>query len=175
MGRPMAEDLLKAGRTLVIHNRSRSVIKSLAQQGAEAAGSPREALQHTEQIREVYFGSNGIVDSITPGQLIIDFATVEPTLSREFDDVIAKKGGRLLDASVSGGPAGAAAATLTAMVGGEAEDFAVAKPILDCVGTNIRYGSDRCRDLNEDLQSNSDRRESRARVRSYGSRHESGH
>ncbi|MDI3469040.1 MAG: 2-hydroxy-3-oxopropionate reductase [Pseudolabrys sp.] len=147
MGRPMVENLLKAGHSLAVHNRSRSVVEAFVQQGAKAAGSPGEAVQQAdivmscllnpEQVREVYFGSNGIVDSIAPGQLVIDFATVEPALSRELGDAIVKKGGRFLDAPVSGGPTGAAAATLTVMVGGEAEDFTVAKPIFECVGTNI--------------------------------------
>lgn len=147
MGRPMAENLIKAGHTMVVHNRSRAVVDALAAQGAIAAKSVREALRDAdifmtcllqpEQLREVYFGTDGILDVIKPGQMFIDFATVEPALSREIGAAVAAKGGRFLDAPISGGPKGAAAATLTVMVGGAPEDFAAARPIFEKLGTKI--------------------------------------
>ena len=90
-----------------------------------------------EQLRDVYFGDGGIVDAIKPGQIFIDFATVEPALSREIAAAIEKRGGRFLDAPISGGPKGAAAATLSIMVGGTPDDFAAARPIFEKLGTKI--------------------------------------
>src|SRR5436190_3317474 len=114
MGRPMAENLLKAGHTLVAHNRSRAVVDALAEQGAIAAKSVREALQGADvlmtclllpdQLRDIYFGNGGIIDAIKSGQIFIDFATVEPALSREIGAAVEKRGGRFLDAPISGGP-----------------------------------------------------------------------
>lgn len=147
MGRPMAENLLKAGYTLVAHNRSRTVVDALSVKGAIAAASAREALADADvfmtclllptQLREIYFGAAGIVDTVKPGQIFIAFETVEPELSREIGVAIAKKGGRFLDAPISGGPNGAAAATLSIMVGGTPEDFAAARPLLAKLGTKL--------------------------------------
>jgi len=147
MGRPMAENLIKAGHTLVAHNRSRAVVDALVAQGAVAAQSTRQALDGAdafmsclllpEQLRDVYFGVDGIVEAIRPNQIVIDFATVEPALSREIGAAVAEKGGRFLDAPISGGPKGAAAATLSIMVGGSLDDFAAAKPIFDKLGTKV--------------------------------------
>jgi 3-hydroxyisobutyrate dehydrogenase len=147
MGRPMAENLIKAGHVLVAHNRSRAVVEALVAYGAVAATSAGEALQgadvfmtcllQPDQLRDIYFGGDGILDRITPGQMFIDFATVEPVLSREIGAAIAKKGGRFLDAPISGGPKGAKAATLSIMVGGAPEDFAAARPIFEKLGTKI--------------------------------------
>ena len=147
MGRPMAENLIKAGHTLVAHNRSRAVVEALVAHGAVAATSAGEALQgadvfmtcllQPDQLHDIYFGADGILDRITPGQMFIDFATVEPVLSREIGAAVAKKGGRFLDAPISGGPKGATAATLSIMVGGAPEDFAAARPIFETLGTKI--------------------------------------
>lgn len=147
MGRPMAENLLKAKYTLVAHNRSRKVVEALAAQGAVPAASAREALADAdvfmtclllpEQLRDIYFGDSGVLDVIKPGQIFIDFATVEPALSREIGAAVAKKGGRFLDAPISGGPKGAVAATLSIMVGGTLDDFTAARPIFEKLGTKI--------------------------------------
>jgi 3-hydroxyisobutyrate dehydrogenase len=147
MGRPMAENLIKAGHTLVVHNRSKAAVNALTAQGALAANSASEALHGSDilmtclflpdQLREIYFGPNGILDAIEPGQIFIDFATVEPALSREIGAAVAKRGGRFLDAPISGGPKGAAAATLSIMVGAAADDFAAVRPVLEALGKNI--------------------------------------
>jgi 3-hydroxyisobutyrate dehydrogenase-like beta-hydroxyacid dehydrogenase len=147
MGRPMAENLLKASHTLVAYNRSHAKVDALVSKGAMAAASACEALEGAgafltcvllpDQLRDIYFGSNGILDAITPGQIFIAFETVEPTLSREIGAAVEKRGGRFLDAPISGGPKGAAAATLSIMVGAAADDFAAARPLLDELGTKI--------------------------------------
>jgi 3-hydroxyisobutyrate dehydrogenase len=147
MGRPMAENLIKAGHVLVAHNRSRAVVEALVTKGAVAANSAGEALQgadvfmtcllQPDQLREIYFGADGILHRITQGQMFIDFATVEPALSREIGSAVAKKGGRFLDAPISGGPKGATAATLSIMVGGATEDFVAGRPIFEKLGTKI--------------------------------------
>ena len=74
MGRPMAENLIKAGHTLVVHNRSKAAVNALTAQGALAANSASEALHGSDilmtclflpdQLREIYFGPNGILSLI---------------------------------------------------------------------------------------------------------------
>jgi 3-hydroxyisobutyrate dehydrogenase-like beta-hydroxyacid dehydrogenase len=147
MGRPMAENLLKAGYALVAHNRSRGVVDELAAQGATPAFSPAEAargcdvfmtcLLYPEQLRDIYFGADGALAAIRPGQFCIDFATVEPKLSREIGEAVAAQGGRFLDAPISGGPKGAAAATLSIMVGGADADFVAMRPLFEVLGKKI--------------------------------------
>ncbi len=147
MGRPMAERLIKAGHTLVVHNRSRGAVDALVKQGAIAAHNPAEALAgadvfatcllHPQQLREVYFGKDGVLSAIAPGQTLIDFATIEPVMSRELGEVVAQRGGRFLDAPISGGPKGAAEGTLSIMVGGTDADFAAMRPIFEVMGKKI--------------------------------------
>lgn len=149
MGRPMAENLMKAGHTVVAHNRSRAVVEELRQKGAIAVESAREALIDADvlmtclllpqQVREAFFGKDGVVNAIKPGQMLIGFETVEPELSREIGTAVAQRGGRYLDAPISGGPKGAAAGTLSIMVGGADADFAAARPLLEKLGNKIFY------------------------------------
>lgn len=147
MGRPMAVNLLRAGYVLTVHNRSRGVVDELVALGARAAGTPAEAVReadvvmtcllHPEQAREVYFGADGALEDVAAGRLFIDFATVEPALSREIGAAVDARGGHFLDAPISGGPAGAAAARLSIMVGGSPEAFAAARPVLASLGDKL--------------------------------------
>lgn len=147
MGRPMAENLIRAGFALTVHNRSQAVVQALVKAGATAATSPVDAVRnadivmtcllHPEQSREVYFGPKGILHGISAGDIVVDFATVEPSLSREIGAAVHEHGGRFLDAPVSGGPKGASAATLNIMVGGAAEDFTTIKPVLEFLGKKL--------------------------------------
>jgi 2-hydroxy-3-oxopropionate reductase len=78
-----------------------------------------------------------VFESAEPGTLIIDFSSIRPDVSASLAEIATERGFRLLDAPVSGGEAGAKNAVLSIMVGGEAEDFAAAKPIFDAVGQTI--------------------------------------
>lgn len=147
MGRPMAENLLKAGYHLIVHNRSRGVVDALVKQGATAAETPAQAsalsrivmtcLLHPDQVRAVYLGPEGILQGIGGDAVLIDFSTVEPALSREIGEAARERGARFLDAPISGGPKGAAAASLSIMVGGEADAFAEVQPVLQAVGKKL--------------------------------------
>src|SRR5262249_30890134 len=123
MGKRMSRNLLAAGFTVTVHNRSRAVVDELATAGARAAGSPAEVAQasdtvltcltNTPSVEDVYFGANGLMSVARPGQIFVDHSTVSPTTSKQCDDAAKSKGAAFLDAPVSGGPAGAEAATLT--------------------------------------------------------------
>ena len=148
MGRPMTEHLLKAGHRVHVHNRSRGVVDELAAQGAIPAGSAAEVasraemvmtcLTNVQSVEDVYFGPNGLYSAARPGQLFVDHSTVAVETSRKCAEAASAKGGAFLDAPISGGPAGAAAATLTIMVGGDQAAFDRALPVFQAYGKNIR-------------------------------------
>ena len=148
MGRPMTLNLLKAGHVVTVHNRSRAVVDELAKAGARPATSPAEVardseivltcLTNTPSIEDVYFGANGLMEAVRPGQILVDHSTASPTTSKQCADAARARGADFLDAPVSGGPAGAQAATLTIMVGGESATFERALPVFQAMGKNIR-------------------------------------
>jgi len=95
---------------------------------------------NTWVVREVLTGSGdtaGVFQSAKPGTLIIDFSSIRPDVTVELAEQAVAQGFRLIDAPVSGGEAGAINAALSIMVGGTAEDFADAQPILDVVGKTV--------------------------------------
>lgn len=147
MGRPMAENLLRAGHPLVVYNRSREAVDALAAQGARAAHSPREVaeqcdvvitmLPDPDTVARVIGGTDGVLAGARVGALIIDMSTSQPQLARDLAARGARQGVSVLDAPVSGGQVGAQQATLSIMVGGDAAAFERALPLFQCMGKNI--------------------------------------
>lgn len=149
MGRPMTQNLLKAGFAVTVHNRSRTVVEELAGAGAQPAESPRQvseaadvvftALPTPSSVDEVYRGADGLIPAARSGQLLIDTSTVSPVQSRKLAAAAAERGASFLDAPMSGGPAGAQGGTLTFMIGGDQEAFERALPVLRALGKNIHH------------------------------------
>lgn len=147
MGSPMAVHLQNAGHDVVGHNRSPEKTQPLVDAGGTAAGSVAEAVADAEVVAlmvpdspdvvEILTGEGGVLESARPGALIIDFSTIRPDVTAELAEQAHAKGFRMLDAPVSGGEAGAKNAALSVMVGGSAEDFEAAKPLLDVVGKTV--------------------------------------
>jgi len=147
MGKPMARNLLKAGYSLVVHNRSRGPVNELAAEGAKAAASPKEVAQQSDviitmlpdspDVEKVALGSDGIADGIKPNAIYIDMSTIAPATARRVADAMKKKGVKALDAPVSGGEKGAIEATLSIMVGGPQDAFDAVLPIFQTMGKNI--------------------------------------
>ncbi|HAB84483.1 MAG TPA: 3-hydroxyisobutyrate dehydrogenase, partial [Pseudomonas sp.] len=88
-------------------------------------------------VKSVYLGENGLIASSRAGVMLIDCSTIDPHSAREVAKAAAEHGNPMLDAPVSGGTGGAAAGTLTFMVGGSDADFDRAQPILAAMGKNI--------------------------------------
>jgi 3-hydroxyisobutyrate dehydrogenase len=88
-------------------------------------------------VREVYLGPNGIIASANPGTLLIDCSTIDVATARDVARAAEARGLLMLDAPVSGGVTGAAAGTLTFMVGGTAQAFTRAESLLQCMGKTI--------------------------------------
>jgi 2-hydroxy-3-oxopropionate reductase len=149
MGKPMARNLLKAGFPLTVWNRSRAPIDELAAEGARAASSAREVAAASDvvitivpdspDVEAVLMGPDGVMAGARPGLLVIDMSTISPAVTRHLHAEVAARGGRMLDAPVSGGDVGAKAGTLSIMVGGERTDFDAAQPVFAAMGRTITH------------------------------------
>lgn len=150
MGGPMAHNLLKAGHELTVFDLSDAAVANLVEAGASAApsiaalaGSDVEMiitmLPAAQHVKGVYLGEDGLLAKVAPEVRLIDSSTIDPMSAREVATAAAANGNRMIDAPVSGGTGGAAAGTLTFMVGGQQADFDVALPILEAMGKNIVY------------------------------------
>lgn len=147
MGRPIAGHLIKANHYLTIFTRTKSKAKELIDAGVKWANSPQEAAKdqsfvctmvgYPQDVQDVVFGKEGIINTIKPGSIFIDFTTSKPSLAIEIAEALKKKGVSSLDAPVSGGDVGAREGTLSIMVGGDEKTFIVAKPILQKLGGTI--------------------------------------
>lgn len=148
MGLPMTRRLLAAGYPLTLWNRSPDKCAPLLELGAHRVENPAElcrdasvvmlCLANTEVVREVVFGPGGIVEGARPGQLLVDFSSLEPAATREMAaELEARTGMRWVDAPVSGGTPGAEAGTLAIMVGGREEDVERVRPVLAHLGQRL--------------------------------------
>lgn len=147
MGGPMARNLLKAGHELKVFDLVPAAVERAveagARPGADVAAAARGAevvitmLPAGDQVREVYLGDDGIIAVAAPRTLLIDCSTIDVATAREVSAVAASDDLDMLDAPVSGGVAGAEAATLTFMVGGSPRAFAAAEPMLRAMGKTV--------------------------------------
>jgi 2-hydroxy-3-oxopropionate reductase len=147
MGSPMAANLVKAGHTVTGFNLTQEPIDKLVADGGKGAGSIAEAVAGAEivitmvpadpHVEQAILGEGGVLENVKPGTLIIDMSSITPQTSIKVAAAAKEKGVRTLDAPVSGGEAGAIEAVLSIMVGGEADDFAEAKPLFDVLGTTV--------------------------------------
>lgn len=145
----MVEHLLAAGYSVTLYSRTQAKALSLLDRGARWEASPRAVTEHADvvctmvgypsDVREVYFGPNGIFQAARPGMTLIDFTTTEPTLAREIASAANDREATALDAPVSGGDVGARDATLSIMTGGPLEVCEAMKPLFELLGKNIRY------------------------------------
>lgn len=149
MGSPMAQNLLKAGHTVTVYNRTAAKTAEAVAAGASAADTIAQAVKHAEvvitmvglpqDVNEVYFGEDGILNHAKPGALLIDMTTTDPEISKRIFEEAKARGLEALDAPVSGGDVGAKAGTLSIMVGGNEDSFIKAMPIFEAMGSNILY------------------------------------
>ncbi|AGA86960.1 3-hydroxyisobutyrate dehydrogenase [Stutzerimonas stutzeri] len=148
MGAPMAHNLLKAGHQLSVFDLNAAAVENLVGAGALPVDSPTAIAQGNAEliitmlpaaahVKGVYLGVNGLIAHSRAGVMLIDCSTIDPHSAREVAKAAAEHGNPMLDAPVSGGTGGAAAGTLTFMVGGSDPDFDHAQPILAAMGKNI--------------------------------------
>jgi 3-hydroxyisobutyrate dehydrogenase len=149
MGAPMAANLVKSGDSVVGFDLVAAARQESAQSGIEIAPNPKACVEKAdvivtmlpagEHVRSVW---SEILPSAKRGALFIDCSTIDVTSARAAHALAAQRGVAALDAPVSGGVAGAKAATLTFMVGGSAEAFARGKPILERMGKRVVHCGD---------------------------------
>ncbi|NET09832.1 MAG: NAD(P)-dependent oxidoreductase [Merismopedia sp. SIO2A8] len=149
MGAPMALNLLKAGHSVVVHNRTRDREDPLVAAGATRAATPREAATQADiiitcvsdgpDVEAVMIGPDGVIHGAKKGAIAIDMSTISPSLTRTIATVLKANGISMLDAPISGGSEGAKNGTLSIMVGGDATDVETAMPVFQAMGKTITH------------------------------------
>ena len=149
MGSPMALNVLKAGHTVTVNNRTREKEIPLADAGARRADTPAAAaadaeivitcVSDTPDVEAIILGEHGIVHGAAKGSLVVDMSTVSPTATRRIAEALSALWIRRRYAPGSGGSEGAQKGTLSIMVGGEASDLDVALPVLEAMGQTITH------------------------------------
>lgn len=152
MGRPMMQNLLKAGYSVVAYTRNAGVLDACVADGAQRGASNKDVgaradvivtmLPDGPEVEEVVLGANGIGENgilggARAGAMIIDMSSINPLISQKIGKACAAKGVEFLDAPVSGGEPKAVEGTLAIMVGGGEEAFRKAEPILKCMGSSV--------------------------------------
>jgi 2-hydroxy-3-oxopropionate reductase len=148
MGKPMAKNLIKAGFSLVVHNRSRGAVDEVAAAGARAGTSPADVARQstivitmvpdTPDVEFVLTGTDGVLSALQKNTIVIDMSSIAPSATQRLAKQVAERGGSMLDAPVSGGEIGAINAQLSIMVGGEEAAFTRALPVLQAMGNKER-------------------------------------
>ena len=145
MGRPMAKNLLKAGKELLVSDLNKESVADVVNAGAQEA-TYAEIGEQCDRIiimvpsgaisKSILFGENGVASSIKEGAIVCDMSSVTPVESKECYDGLKAKGVGFLDAPVSGGEPGAVNGTLAIMAGGDAEDFEAMQEYFDILGSS---------------------------------------
>lgn len=149
MGKSMVRNLMKAGFTVHIYARNKEKVLDVIGEGAifhdtiRACAAGRDAVitivGYPRDVREVYFGTGGIMESASGGSYLIDMTTTEPKLAEEIYAQGKTRGLHCLDAPVTGGDTGAKNGTLSILAGGDRPDFDACLPLFQAMGNNIRY------------------------------------
>ncbi|MCX7779666.1 MAG: NAD(P)-dependent oxidoreductase [Negativicutes bacterium] len=149
MGKPMAQNLIKAAHDVYIYDINQAVVAELASRGGLTAATPKEAASRAEIVitmlpnaaivEDTMTADNGILAGGNPGLTIVDMSSVAPRTSLKMAALAKQRGFQYADAPVSGGVAGADAGTLTIMVGAEPDTFRQIEPVLQILGKKIYH------------------------------------
>lgn len=147
MGAPMALNLHRSGFTVTAFDLSADAVARVRAEGVGVADTAQAAvdgasivismLPNSRHVESLYLGTDGLLPGLRQGTLIIDCSTIAPASAKRVADAALAQGIDMIDAPVSGGTAGAAAGTLTFIVGGDAPALARARPALEAMGKNI--------------------------------------
>lgn len=150
MGKPMAENLIRAGHELIVYNRSRPAVdeviafgrgKTLAADNAPEAAKGVDAvmtmLPDSPDVKSVMLTDDRVADFMPKGSVFIDMSSISPIATREIAGALAERGIDMLDAPVSGGEPKAIDGTLSFMVGGKPEVFERFRPVLEAMGSSV--------------------------------------
>lgn len=147
MGAPMAANLLKHDYRVAVSDLNPEAVAQLTAQGAQPAADLAQAASQADavismlpagkHVKSVYLGENGLFRHLTKNTLVIDCSTIATAEAIELAEAAHTHGLRFLDSPVSGGITGAAAGTLSFIVGGAQADFEAARPLFEAMGKNI--------------------------------------
>jgi 3-hydroxyisobutyrate dehydrogenase-like beta-hydroxyacid dehydrogenase len=149
MGSRLATRLLDAGYTVYATNRTRAKAEPLIARGLVWRDTARQVAAATDitftmvtddaALRAVTSGDEGLLAGLAPGAVYVDMSTVSPAASRAVASQVRALGSQMLDAPVSGSLPQAEAGTLAIMVGGSADAFAIAQPLLRHLGQTVTH------------------------------------
>lgn len=152
MGGPMAANLLKAGYQVCVYDLFPEAVEKLVAEGATTADSAQAVAKDADvvvsmlpagkHVKSLYIEESGLISVLKEGALVIDSSTIDAESAQVTAKALNEKGIEFIDAPVSGGVAGAAAGTLSFMVGGADSAFEKAKPLLEVMGKNIFHAGD---------------------------------
>ena len=147
MGLSMCGHIIESGYSVTVFNRTKQKALGLIEKGAKWVDSPRDVAHQSdvvftmlgfpEDVREVYFGEEGLLEAAAAGAILVDMTTTEPALAGEIYKAARKRSIFAVDGPVSGGDLGARNATLSIMAGGDREVVDALEPILKALGKNI--------------------------------------
>lgn len=149
MGRGMVKNLLAAGLSVRVWNRTGTRMPPLVEAGASAGSDPADVAAHsdiiitcvsdTPDVEQVILGDCGVITGARPGSLVVDMSTISPRVTREIAERLRKEDVQMLDAPISGGSEGAANGTLSIMVGGERDQVERAMAAFEAMGKTITH------------------------------------
>ena len=149
MGASMSKRLIDEGYELCVYNRTQSKADDLVAAGAQWCNSPKEIAElcdvvftivgYPNDVEEVYFGDNGILQECRDGMILIDMTTTKPSLAVRIHEAAVANQATSIDAPVSGGDVGAKNGKLSIMVGGTETAVDTIMPLLNIMGANIVY------------------------------------
>ncbi len=149
MGELMAMNLLKAGYSIHVYNRTVEKTASLVKEGAIRESSAKELVERCDvsfimlsdasAVKDVLTKEDGVLAGLLPGKVIVDMSTISPEDSRSFAQLVTKRGGIYLDAPVSGSVGPAKEGQLVILVGGEESAKEACQPYFDVLGKETIY------------------------------------
>jgi 3-hydroxyisobutyrate dehydrogenase len=147
MGASMCGHLVDAGHTITVYSRTKAKADALVARGARWVDSPADAATDADvtfsmvgfpdDVREVYFGDRGVLSGARAGSTVVDMTSTSPTLAVQIHAEAARRGIGAVDAPVSGGDVGARNATLSIMVGGDADAVERVRLLFETLGKTI--------------------------------------
>ena len=147
MGKPMAQNLLKAGYEVTVLDLNAAAVEELVGEGAVRAEQPAEVMSQCEavitmlprsvDVEHVVLGTQGLLSAIRNEHVVIDMSTIDPMVSKQLAQKIESAGGQMIDAPVSGGETGAINGTLTIMVGGSSTVLDRCRELLSVMGNKL--------------------------------------
>lgn len=152
MGAAIVRNLMTAGYDVTVYNRTKSKADALVAAGATWADTPAAVAETSDviftmvgfprDVEQVYFGDHGIFSGLAAGKTVIDMTTSQPKLAVKIATYAREHDMHALDAPVSGGDIGAKNATLTVMVGGDADTYEAMLPLFNVLGHKVNHLGD---------------------------------